>query len=174
MSQHPIASHLLVLTLTANCAQHHIMKMQFHYNSLCDNFILTSSFVLSDNSHKTSQCVTHIELSPLCLSAYCCRKWYSSDKMLPEWSQDSPGGTAEGKTRTHTYLCQWMYLILDINICNMYVCPPQTLMVKVCGVICSVVGGLAVGKVNVYYWDRNIFKCPELSLTSSLFPLQSL
>lgn len=27
-------------------------------------------------------------------------------------------------------------------------CPGQTLVVKVCGVICSVVGGLAVGKVN--------------------------
>ncbi len=31
----------------------------------------------------------------------------------------------------------------------MCVCPPQTLVVKVCGVICSVVGGLAVGKVKV-------------------------
>jgi len=37
--------------------------------------------------------------------------------------------------------------------------PPQTLVVKVCGVICSVVGGLAVGKVNnlnvFNFWKSN-------------------
>lgn len=38
----------------------------------------------------------------------------------------------------------------------MCVCPPQTLVVKVGGVICSVVGGLAVGKVNI---QTNFSQC---------------
>lgn len=36
----------------------------------------------------------------------------------------------------------------DFHNLKLLVYPSQTLVVKVCGVICSVVGGLAVGKVN--------------------------
>lgn len=37
-----------------------------------------------------------VPYSFLCLAAHRSRKWDSSDKMFPKWSQDSQGGTAKG------------------------------------------------------------------------------
>lgn len=53
--------------------------------------------------------------SPSSHAAHSSRKWYSSDKMLPKWSQDSQGGTTQGK-HTHTYKhingCTWTTVFL--------------------------------------------------------------
>lgn len=92
--------------------------------------------------------------------AHCSRKWYSSDKMLPKWNQDSQGGETQGTT--------WHICALNAECCfwtgsdvTHWTCcvPPQTLVVKVCGVICSVVGGLAVGKVNTnpQLWSVSLY-----------------
>ena len=76
--------------------------------------------------------------------------------MLPERSQDSQGGTTQGTDTLNThYSCIGLLKTLflkqkDVHTHSMLcVCPSQTLVVKVFGVICSVVGGLAVGKVNI-------------------------
>lgn len=39
---------------------------------------------------------SHVSFPVLSLVANSSWKWYSSDKMLPKWSQDSQGGTAQG------------------------------------------------------------------------------
>lgn len=63
--------------------------------------------------------------------------------MLSEWSQDSQGGSTQGTENIQNQLVKGCFCFSDI------LSLPQTLLVKVCGVICSVVGGLAVGKVDI-------------------------
>lgn len=69
--------------------------------------------------------------------------------MLPQWSQDSQGGAAQGaNTQKWIPKSKLKFSLNFFHSSNFILCRSQTLVVKVCGVICSVVGGLAVGKVN--------------------------